>query len=126
MTARQAAEQHGAQMYLPHGIEPDTAVLFYRWAPEINHCGEIHKSLQFLNFNNSWQASFTHEPEEEYARLRLIQIDGVPPYDHAVACRKLISDEMTRMTPEQYRGLQAARERNRREEQKRSERRHRP
>lgn len=80
MTAREAAEQRGAQMYLPWPGDPtgQTPQLFYRWTPTRRNDGVTHIGLEYLSFCDLWYGSSisTKEGQLAFARDRLTPIPG--------------------------------------------------
>ena len=119
MTDQQAAENYGAQMYLPKGDDPDVAMLFYRWHTVILNTGEFRTNLQYLSFCNLWQNSFTKEQKKLLKKLK--QIDGVPEHDIAAAEKAIAEKELKLWGAAEYERMSRIRSLNRKiEDQKKT------
>ncbi len=124
MTASYAAEHYGAQMYLPKGDDPDTAMLYYRWHTQILHTGEFRTSLEYLSHCNLWQGSFDRDQKALVARL--IQIPGVPVHDAKEAEKAILAGELKRLGRDEFDRLQALRAQRKREDEAWEARKRRP
>ena len=113
MTAEFAAANYGAQMYLPKGDDPDTAMLFYRWRTEILNTGEPRTRLEYLSHCNLWQGSFDRDCDALVAKL--VQIPGVPVHDPKAAAKALLADELKRWGKDEFNRIQELRAQRKRE-----------
>jgi hypothetical protein len=100
VTAQQAAEIYGAQMYLPKGNEPEVAMLYYRWHTIVTNTGEFVTALQYLSHANLWQGSFERDREKLVAKL--VQIPGAPVHDPKAAAAAITADELKRWGKDEY------------------------
>lgn len=114
MNSEQAAALYGAQMYLPKGDDPNTAMLFYRWHTEILHTGEFRTCLEYLSHCNLWQGSFDRDREGLVAKL--VQIPGVPAHDPKAAAEAIRKRELKEWGREEYDRITAARAANKAKE----------
>jgi hypothetical protein len=117
VTAAQAAENYGAQMYLPKGDEPDVVVLFYRWHTEILNTGEFRTRLEYLTFANLWHGSFDRNQDALVARL--VQIPGVPVHDPKASEEAIRAAELHRLGKDEYDRITALRAANKEKEDRR-------
>jgi hypothetical protein len=92
MTAREAANQFGAQFYSPWPGDPtgSTPQMYYRWHAQMFNDRSIAHRLQYLSFCDLWQYSGEHD-HETLARERLVPIQGATPHDREAEEARLIA-----------------------------------